>query len=151
VPRKGSSQCERVVCDSRALSRLNEKMDRSGAGYYAAARIRPVANHKSPDRSQRSCWNKFMTTQTRTADDRGRVTLPKSFANRTVLIQQINETEVRVCLVSESRSRRTTFIEETSWPLSDAARDQFLKLLDAPPKPNAELKRALNRHRLRHA
>ena len=92
-----------------------------------------------------------MTTQTRTADDRGRVTLPKSFANRTVLIQQINETEVRVCLVSESRSRRTTFIEETSWPLSDAARDQFLKLLDAPPKPNAELKRALNRHRLRHA
>jgi len=36
--------------------------------------------------------------QTRTADSKGRITLGDRFANRTVLIEDVDETEVRVTL-----------------------------------------------------
>lgn len=35
---------------------------------------------------------------TKTADSKGRITLGERFANRTVLVQEIDETEVRVTL-----------------------------------------------------
>ena len=35
-----------------------------------------------------------MLTETRTTDAKGRVVLPKSFANATVVIEQVAETEV---------------------------------------------------------
>ena len=37
-------------------------------------------------------------TQTKTADSKGRVTLGERFANRTVILEEIDETEVRVTL-----------------------------------------------------
>ena len=38
----------------------------------------------------------LMATETRTTDHKARVSLPKSFANATVLIEQVSETEVRI-------------------------------------------------------
>jgi hypothetical protein len=35
---------------------------------------------------------------TKTADSKGRVTLGSKFANRTVLVEELNETEVRVAI-----------------------------------------------------
>jgi hypothetical protein len=37
-----------------------------------------------------------MTRVTRTADKKGRVTLPKDFADHLVIIEQVDETEVRI-------------------------------------------------------
>lgn len=88
---------------------------------------------------------------TRTADDRGRITLPKGFANATVIVQQINESEVRIRLASDGCDEQPQFVEETSTRLSNEDRDRFLALLKSPPKPNAALKRAMAKHRARHA
>lgn len=91
------------------------------------------------------------TSLTRTADDRGRVTLPKSFANATVIVQQINESEVRIRLASDRCDEQPQFVEESSTQLSNVDRDRFLALLKSPPKPTAALKRAMAKHRARHA
>jgi uncharacterized protein YjcR len=78
----------------------------------------------------------------RTADAKGRVTLPKCFANATVIIEQVSETEVRIrkaVVIPESELR---FAEEHETVLSNRDRDRFLDLLDAPGRANARLKRA---------
>ncbi len=89
------------------------------------------------------------TSLTRTADDRGRVTLPKAFA--TVIVQQINESEVRIRLASDGCDEQPQFIEESLTRLTNADRDRFLALLKSPLKPNAALQRAMAKHRARHA
>ena len=37
-----------------------------------------------------------MTTETRTTDAKGRVCLPKAFANSTVIVEHVSDTEVRI-------------------------------------------------------
>jgi len=78
-----------------------------------------------------------MDMETRSTDAKGRICLPKGFANATVIIDQLSETEIR-------------FYEETATPLSDRDRDQFLKLLDNPPKANPVLRRAAAKHAKRN-
>lgn len=91
------------------------------------------------------------TSLTRTTDDRGRVTLPKAFANATVIVQQINESEVRIRLASDGCDEQPQFIEESLTRLTNADRDRFLALLKSPLKPNAALQRAMAKHRAHHA
>jgi hypothetical protein len=86
-----------------------------------------------------------MLTETRTTDAKGRVVLPKSFANATVVIEQVAETEVRVRLARMIPVDEIRFIEESTRPLSDSDRDRFLALLDNPPQPNAALRQAVER------
>jgi hypothetical protein len=84
--------------------------------------------------------------ETRTTDAKGRVTLPRSFANATVIVEQVSETELRIrkaVVVPEDELR---FYEEGSTALSDRDRDQFLALLDNPPAPNEALARAAAGH-----
>jgi hypothetical protein len=91
-----------------------------------------------------------METETRNTDVKGRVTLPKSFANATVIVEQVSETELRIrkaVVVPEDEMR---FYEESTSPLSDRDRDLFLDLLDNPPGPNEALTRAAAKHRKRH-
>ena len=78
-----------------------------------------------------------MLTETRTADAKGRITLPKAFAGATVIVEQVSETEVRI--------RKARVVPEDEGPirLTPAERDRFLDILDDPPKPNAALKRLL--------
>jgi uncharacterized protein (DUF1778 family) len=76
-----------------------------------------------------------MDMETRSTDSKGRVSLPKEFANATVIIDQLSETEIR-------------FSEEMATPLSD--RDRFLDLLHHPPAANPALKAAAARHTPRH-
>ena len=83
------------------------------------------------------------TSLTCTADGRGRITLPKGFANATVIVQQINESEVRIRLASDGSGGELQFVEELSTPLSNVDRDQFLDLLESPPEPNAALSNAM--------
>jgi hypothetical protein len=87
-----------------------------------------------------------MAGETRTTDAKGRVTLPRSFANATVIIEEVSQTEIRIrkaVVVSEDELR---FAEERGRPLSDRDRDRFLELLDRPPGPNQALARAAAKH-----
>ena len=92
-----------------------------------------------------------MPSRTRTTDAKARVSLPRAFANTTVIVEQVSETEVRIrkaVIVPEDEFR---FHEESASPLSDRDRDLFLKLLDNPPEPAEALRRAARRHKSRRA
>src|SRR5437660_7919872 len=83
-----------------------------------------------------------MTAVTRTTDPKARVSLPKAFANATVIIEQISDTELRIRKAQVIPEDELPFREESVVRLSDRDRDRFLALLDKPPPPNEALRRA---------
>jgi hypothetical protein len=88
-----------------------------------------------------------MATLTRTTDRKARVSLPPSFANATVLIEQVSDTELRIRKAQVIPEEDIRFAEESSAPLSDRDRDRFLALLDKPPPANPALKKAARKHK----
>jgi len=88
-----------------------------------------------------------MTSDTRTTDSKARVSLPKAFANSTVIVEQVSDTEVRVRKAVVVPEEEYRFWEETRAPLADSDRDAFLSLLANPPEPKAALKRASAKRR----
>jgi hypothetical protein len=91
-----------------------------------------------------------MATVTRTTDQKARVSLPKSFANATVVIEQVSDSEVRIRKAQVIPEDEMSFYEESARPLSDRDRDAFLALLDKPPPANAALRRAARMYKKRH-
>ena len=85
-------------------------------------------------------------TETRTTDSKARLVLPKSFANATVIVEQLSDTEIRVRRAKVVAEDELPFAEEVSVPLSDRDRDRFLELLTNPPAPTPALKAASARH-----
>jgi hypothetical protein len=83
-----------------------------------------------------------MTTTTRTTDPKGRVSLPGSFANATVIIEQLSDTELRIRKALVIPEDELRFAEESARPLPDRDRDRFLALLDHPPRANKALRQA---------
>jgi bifunctional DNA-binding transcriptional regulator/antitoxin component of YhaV-PrlF toxin-antitoxin module len=86
------------------------------------------------------------TTELRETDSKGRLTLPKQFANSTLLLEVVSDVEIVL------RKAKVIPLEEgeelppltTLKPLSDADRDLFLSVLDASPRPPTEsLKKAM--------
>jgi hypothetical protein len=86
-----------------------------------------------------------VATETRTTDKKARVSLPKAFADCTVLIEQVSDTEVRIRKARVIPEDEIRFYEETREPLSDRDRDAFLALLENPPPPNAALRRLMGK------
>jgi hypothetical protein len=86
----------------------------------------------------------------RFTDKKARLILPPRFANSAVLIEEVSETEVRVRKAVILPEDEIPFTEERRQPLPDADRDFLLALLAAPPKANAELKKAAKDYRRRH-
>lgn len=84
-----------------------------------------------------------MTILTHTTDEKARITLPKTFANSTLLVEQISDTELRIRKARVIPEDDLPFVEEAMAPLSDRDRDVFLALLDNPPPPNDALRRLL--------
>jgi hypothetical protein len=84
-----------------------------------------------------------MAAVPQTTDDKGRITLPRSFANCTVLMEQVSENEVRIRKARVIPEDELPFDEESTTPLSDRDRELFLALLDDPPPPNEALKRLM--------
>lgn len=91
-----------------------------------------------------------MDMETRSTDAKGRISLPKAFANATVIIEQVSDTEVRIRKAVVIPEDEVRFYEETATPLSDRDRDRFLDLLDNPPEANAALKCAATKHTRHH-
>lgn len=91
-----------------------------------------------------------MDMETRSTDAKGRISLPKAFANATVIIEQVSETEVRIRKAVVIPEDEVRFYEETATLLTDRDRDRFLDLLDNPPRANKALKRAAKQHAKPH-
>ncbi len=81
-----------------------------------------------------------MGLETRSTDAKGRVCLPKAFANATVVIEQLSENELRICKARVIPEDEIRFSDEATIVLSDRERERFLQALDHPPKPNAALR-----------
>jgi len=86
-----------------------------------------------------------MPAETRTTDAKGRVSLPKHFANATVLIEQISDTELRIRKARVIPEDEVPFAEENVRTLSARDSKRFLELLENPPPPTEALKRAAAR------
>ena len=89
------------------------------------------------------------TRETQIVDAAARVVLPRSFAKSTVTLEEISETEVRICKTGEITAAEQ-FPEETITILTDRDRDRFLQLIENPPAPNAALLRAASEIRNEH-
>lgn len=86
-----------------------------------------------------------MGTAIRIADSKGRVILP-GFANATVIIEAVSDTEYRI------RKARVIPEDELRFPedampiqLTEREGKLVLDMIENPPKPNAALKRAAKR------
>ncbi len=86
----------------------------------------------------------------RTADSRGRVTLP-GFANATLIIERVSGTEYRVRKARVIPEGELRFREE-EFPVELSERDavKFLEALENPPAPNTAARRAAKRFRKTH-
>ncbi len=92
-----------------------------------------------------------MAAEIRTTDKKGRLCLPKAFANATVLVEQVSDTELRIRKAQVIPEDEVRFEEELPRaPLSDRDRDAFLALLENPPPPNEALLRAWAKYNKRH-
>jgi Protein of unknown function (DUF1778) len=80
---------------------------------------------------------------TKSTDAKGRVSLPKAFANTTVIIEQVNESELRIRKARVIPEDEIRFSEESPIILSDEERERFLRALDHPPEPQAALRRLM--------
>jgi hypothetical protein len=80
---------------------------------------------------------------TRSTDAKGRVSLPRAFANATVIIEQLSETELRIRKAHVIPEDEIRFSEEATIVLADAERERFLQALDHPPEPNAALRKLM--------
>jgi hypothetical protein len=86
----------------------------------------------------------------RTADSKGRVALP-GFANATVLIEQVDETEYRVRKAQVIPEKELRFHEqEGPTPLSARDAATVVAALANPPAPNKAARRAARRARKDH-
>jgi Protein of unknown function (DUF1778) len=84
-----------------------------------------------------------MALATRSTDAKGRGSLPKAFANATVIIERVSENELRIRKARVIPEDEIRFSEDVPIVLSDPERERFLQALDQPPKPNAALRRLM--------
>lgn len=90
----------------------------------------------------------MIASEVRTVDSASRVRLPREFANATVQIEWISESEVRIRREpAQPGEEAPVFLEESLLPLSNRDRDLFLELLDNPPPPATALLAAVAKHR----
>ena len=68
-----------------------------------------------------------MALETRSTDAKERISLPKAFANATVIIEQVNENELRIRKGRVIPEDELRFAEETPIVLSDRDRQRFFQ------------------------
>ncbi len=86
------------------------------------------------------------TTELRETDDKGRVTLPRGFANSTLLIEQVSDVELvirKAKVVPLSPAGQEQFLEERPIILSPEAQQVFFEALMSPPKVKPALQKLM--------
>jgi hypothetical protein len=91
-----------------------------------------------------------VAAETRTTDKKARVSLPKAFADCTVLIEQVSDTEVRIRKAKVIPEDEVRFYEESREPLTERDALILAELLANPPPPNEALRRAFARYKKHH-
>jgi hypothetical protein len=86
----------------------------------------------------------------RTVDEKGRLLLPKEYANATVMLDLTTESEIRIRKAVLIPEAELPLVENQLRPLSDRDRDFFLNLLDNPPEPTPALRTAAAKYKKRH-
>lgn len=86
----------------------------------------------------------------RTVDDKGRIVLPRTFANATVTVTEVSDTELRIQKAVVVPESALPLMEDALQPLSDRDRDLFLDLIENPPEPNAAFRKAAEAYKKRH-
>lgn len=89
-------------------------------------------------------------TDLRTVDDKGRIVLPRAFANATVTVTEVSDTELRIQKAVVMPESALPLMEDALQPLSDRDRDLFLDLIENPPEPNAAFRKAAEAYKKRH-
>jgi hypothetical protein len=84
-----------------------------------------------------------MSIVTKFTDTKGRVCLPKAFANATVIIEQVSDNELRIRKARVVPEDEMRFPEEVPIVLAEGERERFLQALDHLPEPNAALRRLM--------
>jgi len=79
--------------------------------------------------------------ETQIVDATARIFLPQRFAEASVVLEEISETEIRIRKTVGLGESRPDFLEEKITVLSDRDRDLFLELLANPPAPNEALRK----------
>ena len=100
-------------------------MERLLGGKFPLARYPRNRNLKSSCASEKGLK---MGLETRSTDAKGRVCLPKTFANATVIIEQVSENELLI-RKAQLRSRRTRFDSprKRTIVLTEKERERFLQ------------------------
>jgi hypothetical protein len=85
----------------------------------------------------------------RLTDSKGRLTLPKGFANATVLVQVVSDVELvirkaKVVPLTEAGDDDELPPFPHVRPLSDRDRDMLLAALENPPEPNEALRKLMS-------
>jgi len=87
------------------------------------------------------------TTELRETDDKGRVTLPRGFANSTLLIERVSDVELVIrkakVVPLTSGIADEPFLEERPFVLSPEDQKVFFEALMSPPNPNEALKKLM--------
>ncbi len=85
------------------------------------------------------------TAELRETDEKGRVTLPRGFANSTLLIEQVSEVElvIRKAKVVPLAPGEEPLLEEKPFVLTAEDQRMFFEALMAPPKANAALRKLM--------
>lgn len=86
----------------------------------------------------------------RTVDDKGRIVLPRNFANATVTVEMVSDSELRIQKAVVIPQAALPLMEDALQPLSDRDRDLFLDLLENPPEPNAAFRKSAEAYKKRH-
>lgn len=84
--------------------------------------------------------------ETQFVDAAARVVLPPRFAEASVILEEVSETEIRIRKADGSDEAQAEFPEERITILSDRDRDLFLELLANPPAPNEALRNLFAEH-----
>jgi hypothetical protein len=85
-----------------------------------------------------------MALVTRSTDAKGRISLPKAFANSTVIIEQLSENELRIRKARVIPEDELRLPEESPISLSERDRKRFLHALDPPPKRKPTVRRLMS-------
>jgi hypothetical protein len=85
-------------------------------------------------------------TELRETDDKGRVTLPRGFANSTLLIEQVSDVELvirKAKVVPLSPAGEELFLEERPIVLTPEDQRAFFDALMSPPKVKPALRKLM--------
>ncbi len=101
---------------------------------------------KNPNSAVPNGTNSANSPDTRVVDEKCRLVLPKEFANCTVILERVSDSELRIRRSVVIAEADLPFLEDSLQPLSDRDRDLFLSLIENPPKQNQALRDAIQRY-----